>query len=278
VSACATLPTGADGDLANQWPAIAAPAGWSPVDGACQEDYASVSTRLNYRKVECSTSHSVETVFVGEFTGAAGQRSSPPPSGTPELAAAWGQCDVKATEFVGAPWRHGKLRVAVSTPSAGAWSGGARWFICQVGALAWTNREPLKLDRSLKGELAAESVLKNGCHLKPAIGLGEEVPCTTGHDFEFAGTVDPSLTWAQLQDQEGIKAGIQKKCLSVIAAYVGVPDDRYMRNRTGLLYTWPAEAAWEAGDHHVRCYLWPGKQLTRSLKGTGAKGLPILYA
>ena len=35
---------------------------------------------------------------------------------------------------------------------------------------------------------------------------------------------------------------------------------------------------WALGDHGVRCYLWlDGAALTSSLKGKGAKSLPVQY-
>jgi hypothetical protein len=279
VSGCAGLPAGTDGDLVNQWPAIPAAAGWAPVVGDCHSVFELTSTRNNYKPVDCVKSHSQESIFIGEFTGEAAARTSPPLPGSPEMVAAWGQCEAKATEFVGAPWRHGKLAVKVSIPSSGAWGGGARWYICQLGALLRINDAATNISRSLKGELAGDSLLKNGCYKKQANEETDDaVPCTSPHEYEFAGTFDPGLTWDQLQNSDATIKGVHAKCRSVIAAYVGVPDDGNMKYRTGTSLQYPGQTDWESGDHHVRCYIWPDKVLTRSLKGTGTGGLPIRYA
>lgn len=48
--------------------------------------------------------------------------------------------------------------------------------------------------------------------------------------------------------------------------------------RTGTFFAYVAEADWNAGNRSVRCLLWLGQDRTvsRSLKGAGARGLPVL--
>lgn len=276
VSGC-SLPLGTDGDLGNQWPAFAEPTGWEPRPDTCHGSFQPAMTRDAYQPVECTAKHGYETVYIGQFTGEAAKLPSAPLAGTTDRQAAWAVCDAKVTEFVGAPWRSGKLWVSLATPSNGAWEGGARWFLCQVGALERINGKAGLVSASLKGELTRESPLKNRCYQVPANDNDEtlEVACTVAHTYEFAGTFDPGMSWEDLQDYERTKAQVHTKCRSTIAGYVGVPDDRFLKYRTGTSVQYPDRDDWEAGDHHVRCHIFSDRTLTRSLKGTGNSGLPI---
>ena len=57
-----------------------------------------------------------------------------------------------------------------------------------------------------------------------------------------------------------------------------MPDDEDLQYRTGVVSLPGGEDVWALGDRGVRCYLWlDGAELTTSLKGKGAKGLPIQY-
>ncbi|MGW0430977.1 septum formation family protein [Micromonospora sp. NPDC003197] len=70
-----------------------------------------------------------------------------------------------------------------------------------------------------------------------------------------------------------------RSCRSVIARYVGVPDDGMMTYRSGTAYRTPSEEAWARGDRGIRCFLYSGDRvLNRSLKGGGVAALPIRTA
>lgn len=274
VSACAN-PPGTDGDLTNQWPAIAAPAGWEPKVGTCHAEFATTLYRATYKPVDCAGDHRYETVHLGQFTGDALNPGTPPSADAAAMKAAWAECDAKTTEFLGGEWREGRFWFGVSVPSSGNWAGGARWFRCEVTALDGPWGSPISWTKSFKGELAGSSDLRFGCYQIPKEDDKDwvAVACTTGHNAEFAGVVAVNEAWETLGTNP---ASIHQKCRSVIAKYVGVPDDGNMKYRTGSYYTYPSEQGWEAGDHGIKCHLWlNGKNLTRSLKGTGNSGLPI---
>ncbi|WP_203912124.1 septum formation family protein [Rhizocola hellebori] len=278
-SACAN-PPGTDGNLVNEWPEIAAPEGWVPKADTCHKEFAMTSYRRAYTPVSCTTEHRYETVHLGEFTGDAAKLTAPPTApGNADLLAAYKDCDAKTTAFVGGEWRSGRLWIGVSVPSPGAWEGGARWYRCEVSL-----REddpylpgPANWSKSLKGEFSAQSELKYGCYDIPSDEKKAwvVVACTAGHNAEFVGTFPVTDAWATLND-EAVAKTIHTKCRSMIAGYVGVPDNGDMKYRTGTYYHYPSEAEWADGDHAIRCHLWlSGKTLTRSLKGTGNSGLPI---
>jgi Septum formation len=276
LAAC-SLPPGTDGDLTNQWPAMAAPTGWEPKTGACSTEFFVQAHRATYDPIECTKDHRYETVFVGQFTGDAAALSSPPGAGKPEMAAAWADCDAKATEFLGGEWRDAKIWIGVSTPSAGNWAGGARWYRCEVGAREELREGVVSMAKSLKGEFAGASALRYGCyqHEKESFERVEKA-CTEPHNAEYTGFVKVSYAYTDLKNHADEFFG---KCRSSIARYAGVPDDGNVKYRTGVSIDFPAQADWEAGDSNVRCFMWLGSEKkTRSIKGVGTGGLPIHYA
>ena len=70
-----------------------------------------------------------------------------------------------------------------------------------------------------------------------------------------------------------------KACHQRIAAYAGMKYSSDMKYRVGSFWDPMSETEYAAGDRKVRCYAWfdPDTK-TRSIKGAGAKALPIHYA
>ncbi|WP_117213467.1 septum formation family protein [Allorhizocola rhizosphaerae] len=269
VSGCAST------NLVDAWPAMAEPTGWEPQAGVCTDAYSESSPRGSYKPLDCNASHGYETVHVGKFTGDAAALNAPPGATSPYRAAAWGECDTKATEYVGAPWRDGNVWIAVSLPSTGAWEGGARWFRCEIAVTSHELGDIKSTTKSLKGALAAGSDLLRGCY---QVGKEDDAPwvpvaCDQPHNTEYVGSFISNDSYDAVRDN---LSAVHDKCRSLIAAYVGVPDDGNMKYRTGTYYSHPSKADWNAGDHGIRCHLWLNdKTLRSSLKGGGTKALPI---
>lgn len=272
-SACGgQLPPGADGDLTNQWAAMPAAESWRPDEGVCADSFRDVSYRSSYKPLPCDQSHTYETVAVADFTGEAAARTTPPSASSPDLGAAWADCDKRIKDHLGGDWRTGALWFGVAVPSPAGWDGGARWYRCELTALDGQYGDPVSRVGSLKGEFAKPvSSLKFGCfqygsNLVP-------IACNKAHNAEFVGVWNAgTLAFNSLS---GAKTRIAKECRGVIARYVKVPNDSNISYRTGVVWNWPSKSDWEAGDHGVRCHLWlDKKKLTKSLKGAGTKGLP----
>jgi Septum formation len=263
-------------DLSNEWPALAEPTGWEPKAGACTNSFAQTSYRNGYTPVDCTFSHTYETVYIGQFTGDAAALPKPPAAGSTARGAAWAECDAKTTEFVGGQWREGRIWVSVSVPSTGSWEGGARWFRCEAAATDSDNSRQTLRSKSLKGELAGASNLRFGCSQRDEGAEPVERACTESHNTEFVGVFNTSESWDEIHKN---LASVHQRCRSLIAAYVGVPDDGNMKYRAGSWYFTATKEAWDEGDRGVRCMLWMGKKtFTSSVKGGGAKALPINYA
>jgi len=263
-------------DLADQWPAMAEPAGWEPKAGICTNSFAQTTYRNAYKPVECAGSHTYETVYIGQFTGDAAASPKPPAAGSTTLGAAWAECDAKTTEFVGAQWREARIWISVSVPSTGNWEGGARWFRCEAAAADTEYVSQTAWTKSLKGELAGASTLRFGCSQRDDEVKPVDKACTEPHNAEFVGVFNTTEPWEEIHKN---LPSVHQKCRSLIAAYAGVPDDGNVKYRAGTWYWTATKAAWEEGDRGVRCLLWMGKKtLTSSVKGGGTKALPINYA
>lgn len=275
VAGCAKLPPGTDGNLSNSWPQISEPQAWAPEAGTCHKSFAPSVSRASYAPVACTTSHDYETVYVGAFTGAAASRTSPPLGGSAELGAAWSECDTKVSEFVGGEWRHGKIWVGVTVPSSAAWAGGVRWFRCEIAEVDELNGDEVSRSTTAKNAFAIQPGIKYGCsqyeNKKTVV-----VACSQYHNAEFVGIYTPAVNYDQVANLDN---QIANECRKVIASFAGLGGDTNMQYRTGVMWEYPTQTDWEAGDHGIRCHLWLGtRHVTRSLAGTGNSGLPINYA
>lgn len=281
VGACGR-PGGVDGDLTDDWPAMAEPVPYVPAIGVCYSNSFAPNPPLAAdRPVDCAERHQLETVHVGTFTGAAADLPQPPRLGTDHLPAAYAECDAKTREFVGDEWRNGRLRLGIALPTPAAWAGGARWYRCDLEELSWAKGDPAPTSRvgSAKGALAAaDSPLRLGCfNVSLALGTVDTmfpVDCAKPHNSEFAGIWTARDQDYPRRDEDWYP--FYDGCLKQVAAYAGVPPDRNLRRRTGVVTVPAARDDWRAGDRGVRCYLWvDGGRFTRSLKGAGPSGLPI---
>ncbi|MEU6074991.1 septum formation family protein [Micromonospora sp. NPDC047074] len=269
---------GLDGDLADDWPAMAAPGPFTPAAGVCHEaDFADVVTLAAYAPVDCAAPHRVETVHVGAFPA---ERPAPPPGGSAELRGAFAECDTRASGHVGDDWRAGRLRLAVALPSGPGWAAGARWYRCDLTEVSTVEAAATVVVRtgSLRDALRGPSPLRLGCQQARADGGSVRtllpVDCATRHDVEFVGVWRaPDRPYpTRPADWAPLYAG----CRSVLGRYVGVPEDAALRFRSGVVVRPPGAGRWRVGDRGVRCYLWlDDRSVTGSLRGAGPAALPV---
>ncbi|MEU5937960.1 septum formation family protein [Micromonospora sp. NPDC047548] len=272
-------PAGVDADIADDWPALAAPLGFVPAAGVCHVAVQDVGYLGGYHPVDCAQSHRAETMHVGTLTGTHAGRSTPPAGGAGALLAAHAECDREIRRAVGADWRSGRLGLAVVFPSPAAWTGGARWFRCDL-----TEVESVDESRatprtgSLKGALSRDTDLRLRC-FNPKVKGGDveamtPVSCTARHHAEFVGVWQANdLSYAQLNRSA---ERVHKGCMGLLAKYTGVPNDGNLRFRAGSIFYHPLAREWRDGNRGVQCFLWlSDRDLTRSLKGVGTRGLPV---
>jgi hypothetical protein len=278
-------PAGVDGDLTDGWAAIGVPTGLTPAAETCHlANFAAAGARATYEVVDCKLKHRTETVYVGTYSSPAAEASEPPAPGSAGARAAYQTCDTKTAAYVGGPWRTARLWIGVTQPTRAAWTGGSRWYRCEVlvsssveddGGLVQrvgTLRNALK-ERASPLLLTCYRVLLDQ---DGKIGTMPSTPCSAEHNAEFVGIWDagddayPETTkqWDKFHDG----------CRSLIASYVGVPDDADLQFRAGVISLPGGDDVWKLGDRGVRCYLWlDAATLKASLKGKGSKAMPVQY-
>lgn len=278
-------PAGVDGDLTDGWAAIGAPAGFTPVPGTCHlANFVTAGARATYEEVDCDLKHRTETVYVGRYQSPAADASDPPVPGSAGARAAYRVCDRKTSAYVGGPWRTARLWIGVTQPTGAAWSGGARWYRCEVLVSSSIEDDGGLVQRvgTLRDALReARSPLLLTCYGVRLDKDGEidtmpAASCAARHNAEFVGVWDAgdleypteSKQWDAFHDG----------CRGLIASYVGVPDDADLQFRAGVISLPGGDDVWAMGDRGVRCYLWlDTAALTTSLKGKGAKAMPVQY-
>jgi hypothetical protein len=270
-------PAGLDGDLTDDWRPMDAPAQFVPAAGTCHTAFQDVGYLSGYNPVDCDASHRVETVHVGTMTGDPAEADEPPRSGSAGMRAAHAECDREVAKAVGADWRTGRLSLTVLFPSRQAWGGGARWFRCDLSEVESLD-DPSAVPRtgSLKKALTGDSALLHRC-FDPDVDEDDveemtPVACTKKHRVEFVGVYPaPDLSFDAIDRNE---ARIHKGCRALVAAYAGVPNDGDLEYRAGTIFYHAYEQEWDNGNRGVQCFLWVDRDLTRSMKGVGTKGLP----
>ncbi|MBM0234544.1 septum formation family protein [Micromonospora sp. STR1_7] len=270
---------GLDGDLTDDWAAMAAPSAFTPAAGVCHAaDFTDVVTLAGYDPVDCAGPHRLETVHVGAFPA---ERATAPAGGSPELRGAFAECDTRASGYVGDDWRAGRLRLSVALPSGPGWVAGARWYRCDLTELTTVEAAATVVVRSgsLRDALKGASTLRLGCQqTRGGAGRGAQtlvpVECGKQHDAEFVGVWRAPDTPYPTRDADWVP--LYAGCRGVLGRYVGVPNDAELRFRSGVVVRPPGAGRWRVGDRGVRCYLWlSNRTVTASLKGAGPAGLPV---
>jgi hypothetical protein len=285
LSASCGNPGNVDGDLINDWGPMAPAAGFEPMSETCHlANFAAAGPRATYEEVDCVVQHRTETVFVGTYTGTAADSEQPPAETSSGARAAYRTCDQRTSTYVGGPWRTGRLWIGVTHPSPAAWAGGSRWFRCDVVELDSVEDNGALVERqgSLRGALAADSDLELTCYAirldsSGAIDTMPPASCGDKHNAEFAGVWEAPAD-AAYPKGDAAWEDFHDGCRTVVSAYTGVPNDKNLQYRTGVVSLPGNTDVWTQGDRGVRCYLWlEGAELTSSLKGKGVKALPVQY-
>lgn len=270
---------GLDGDLTDDWAAMAAPGPFVPPAGACQvADFTDVVSLATFEPVACTVAHRVETVHVGTFPGTV---TAAPGVDSPAMRAAFADCDTRSSRFVGDEWRAGRLRLGVALPAKPGWAAGARWYRCDLTEVDTVERAAKTVLRtgSLRDALKGPSPLRLGCQVARTgeprgVQTVTPVDCAKAHNAEFVGVWPAPDVPYPAKDADW--APIYTGCRTVLGRYVGVPVDDNLRFRSGVVVRPPGAARWRAGDRGVRCYLWlSDRTVTGSLKGAGPSALPV---
>jgi len=278
---CGKLPPGVDGDLTNGWPAMPQPKIVVPVAGACYAMLSSGVSAGDDTTTSCTTAHDLETVYVGTFAGADAGRSTAPAKGSPALVTAYADCRKNATAYLGDDFDLGMLELSIVVPTAPAWTGGARWYRCDIIRYRDMQFDTVGGEGSVKDGLRGDRPLAITCvnvtdDGKNAITDEQAVACSTPHNAEVAGVFTaPDVPWPA--DQTARDNTASKGCEGVAAKYLGQSGQV---NNPVLGWAWDGftQDRWEMGDRTIRCLLVGIKngtansvKFTGSVKGIGTK-------
>jgi hypothetical protein len=279
VAGCAPVPAGVDGDLANGWPALAAAGYLKPVVGTCylsSADYAEEVVRhFVVMQDNCGGSHTSETAYVGTLAEAPA-----PPTGK-DLRPAMDECRRGATDYLGADWHRARVELTVLTPTGRQWSGGSRYFECQLIETKSEDGVIVTRTGSLKDGLRGDAPLARRCvNLVGEDADGNfddftQVPCDQAHRGEYAGTADVGdVAWPA--DDKAAEKVFSAACAGIVASYLGMTLSQFSKHRqVGWMFWGTSEAAWAVGLRSANCYVWLPKtpEVRRSLRGMGNKSL-----
>lgn len=250
-----------------------------PAAGQCQvDDYEETVDLAEVNLADCTGTHIGETVYVGQFTGAAAQASKAPAfdaSGTTtaEIAAqasAYATCSSKADKYLGHSWIHIQLELRLTMPDELSWLDGERWYRCDLYQIGWGDGVDVERTGSLKAKWFAPVCLNLNKDNSPI------VKCSARHPSEFTGGYLAGATKTEPKSQSQYKP-FHNKCYGIVGKYIGVSSSR-VPYTTGdsVMFQYDFDL-WKSGRRVVYCFTWSGKSsssyVTGSAKGRHGKGL-----
>ncbi len=279
LAGCST-PPGIDGDLTNGWPTFAEAKTPVPVAGVCSSRAFDTVWSGPFESLDCTSgTHETETSYVGTFTGADASRSSPPAAGSAGRRTAYQMCLQKSAGYLGGDVQAALVYLGLTLPSAAAWTGGARWYRCELLHFSDPDDDTPVTIGSVRDGLTGSRPLAIGCVNVTESGtqyisdLSDNVDCATAHSAEYAGYFTaPDLPWNSDQSARDKAAGTG--CEAIVAHYMGFTGNALRNPVVGIVYDTFDQKRWELGDRSIRCYAYAytkSKKMIGSVKGLGAK-------
>lgn len=269
-------PAGVDGDLTNNWPAMAEAKVPVPPTAVCYDTAFDTTASAPFNPVDCAQTHHTETTFVGEFTGADASRSTPPLSGSQGRRTAFEACMKNTSDYIGGDYHAAMVYLGLVLPDSNAWKGGARWFRCDVTQFADPDNDNEITTGSVKDGLTGDAKLAFPCMNVIEQGsqyIGDNtppVPCTGSHSAEFVGLYTaPDKPWND--DATARSNQARDACWDKLYSYVGSSNPSRL---IGLIWQNFNQDKWELGDRTVRCWAYdegPTHKFGESVKGIGTR-------
>jgi hypothetical protein len=248
-------PAGVDGDLTNGWPALPDAKVQVPAVGACYpQPYTSVWIG-EFHPQPCAQPHNAETAYVGTFPE---NGANPPAPGSPALAAAYAQCQQGANAYLGGDWHSELVELRIVRPDIAAWTGGARWYRCDLIRVSDAYQTEIGASGSLKGDLTGARTAAYGCLATTEQGetvtAATPIDCAQPHGAEFAGVYTaPDVPWPTA-DATRDKMG-SNGCEDVVARFLGYASTSQWHNsQVGWWETSFDPDQWALGDRAIPCF------------------------
>src|SRR5262249_51843404 len=131
--------------------------------------------------------HETETVYVGTFSDPDAGGSAPPLGNSATRRAAYDQCQRAATDYLGGPWQEAKVDLGLVFPDTRAWTGGARWYRCDMTQYEDSQFDKVVKNGSVKDGLRGAKPLTVTCLVVTDDGKGtiiktEDIGCDKPHN------------------------------------------------------------------------------------------------
>lgn len=174
------------------------------------------------------------------------------------------------------------MNLVLVLPSSNAWTGGARWFRCDITRYVnlHDNTELTDETNSVKDGLRGARPLALTCATDTDDGNGvvtddRVTDCAQPHNAEFAGLFSaPDIPWPTDGNQR--RNLTARGCEAVVASYLGLPDGKVTNPALGWTFEQSSQDQWDLGNRTVRCYATGikgdsanGVRFTGSVKGIG---------
>ena len=182
-----------DGDLTDDWAAIADAKALVPVAG-CHDVSTLTSYQIRTEAIACDQPHTVETIHVGQLS-----EGGLPATTTAGFWTVVDECEQLTAAFLGVKWYDTRVDLNVVLPSKYQWDAGGRWFRCDLREIVDTGDGPKRRTGSLR---RAAEPLRHGCvkmvGTRPS-GHWEflrPIDCAQPHEAEYVGSFRvPSTTY-----------------------------------------------------------------------------------
>jgi hypothetical protein len=268
--------TAGDGELADDWEAMAAAAPLVPAAEACYDasGRARDSSAPKWRQsIPCTGNHGAETFHVGQFPASV---TAPPTDGDKDYRTAFEDCERVSKTYLGGDWFSSRIYLTLFVPGKPQWDAGARWYACQaMETQGVTTSLVVQRSGSLKGALATPGALAHGC--TNVVGLKDSdwedmtpIECTKAHDAEYAGAfVVPGNDFPK---GDAAVESVLDRCWSIVAIFMSGTVEGI---QVGYIPFGLVEKDWTRGHRYVRCWAWSDEYKTiGSAKGKGNVALP----
>lgn len=200
--------------------------------------------------VACTKTHTAETFFVGEFTGAADTDKI---DDRALATQAYQLCQPEFMEFLGADESlvmRSTLTWVWFRPSEKAWDDGARWLRCDAVGGGEQSKEFVSLPVTTKGVLLGRPsdewlVCADGASVDDAV----KVPCTQQHNWRAISTVVLGQAADPYPGDHAVELKTRDYCSDQVGAYLNYPATDY-----DFGFTWFREDEWKAGNRRSICW------------------------
>ncbi len=276
LAGCAGKPAGVDGDLTNQWPAMADAKAPVPEVGVCYDTEYDITVTSPFNPVDCAKTHHTETTYVGAFTGADASRTTPPLSGSAGRRTAFEACMKNTNDYLGGDFHAASVYLGLAMPDSNAWKGGARWYRCDLVQFKDPDNDIEITTGSAKDGLKGSAPLSFPCVNVVEQGsqyIGDNTPpvsCSGSHSAEFVGLFTaPDTPW--ISDTTTRTNTARDACWEKVYDYVGSKNPSRL---IGLIWQNFQQDDWDLGDRTVRCWAYDEgstHKFGESVKGIGTR-------